>query len=47
MALPLPRDLFPFRRMTPPDTMSIVRTIALMPDDVVGLVRHLRRNTGD
>ena len=28
MALPLPRDLFPSLRMTPPDTVSIVRAIA-------------------
>ena len=33
--------------MTPPDTVSIVRAIGLMPDDVIGLVRHLRKNTGD
>ena len=44
MALPLPRDLFPSLRMTPPDTVSIVRAIGLMPHDVIGLVRHLRKN---
>jgi hypothetical protein len=44
MALPLPRDLFPTLRLTPPDNMSIVRAIDLMPRDVIGLVRLLRKN---
>jgi hypothetical protein len=47
MALPLPRDLFPCLRMTPPDTVSIVRAFGLPPHDVIALVRNLRKNTSD
>jgi hypothetical protein len=34
-------------RITPPDIVSVVRNIGLMLQDVVGLVRHLRKDTGD
>jgi hypothetical protein len=44
MALPLPRDQFPTLRLTPPDTMSILRAIGPTPRDVLALVRHLRRH---
>jgi hypothetical protein len=45
MALPLQRDLFPTLRLTPPDTMSILRAIGPMPRDVLALVRHLRKHS--
>jgi hypothetical protein len=33
-----PKDLFPSLRMTPPDTVSIVRAFGVSPRDAVGLV---------
>jgi hypothetical protein len=48
MALPLPRDPIPSFFVTPSDTASIGRALGrLIPDDVIGVVRHPRENTGD
>ena len=47
MDLPLPRGPFPSFRLASSDTVLTVRVIDLPPDYVIGLVRHLRKNTGD
>lgn len=46
MALPRPRHWFSSLLVTP-SAVSVVRANArLMPDDVIGLVRHLRKDAG-
>ena len=48
MALPRPSDPILSLLVTPPASVSRVRAIArLAPDGAFGLVRHLRKNTGE
>jgi hypothetical protein len=46
MALPLPRDPIPSPLVTPPDNVSIVRTIWSHAEHVIGVVRRPSKDCG-